>query len=72
MTDVCLVPIPSPQRVLCACSHNVGEPGPAARPRALTQALFDAFHNACCTVAPSGRQLWRAAQEPPRPKPPKG
>jgi hypothetical protein len=72
MTDVCLVPRPSCQPTPCACSDTWDAQRPGARPQALTQALFDAFHNACCTVAPSGRQPWRAAQEPPRPKPPKG
>ena len=72
MTDVCLVSTPSPPRAPCACFEGRSGPRPTARPRALTQALFDAFHSACCALGPSERRAWRAVQEPPRPQLPKG
>ena len=72
MTDVCLVPISKPQTAPCACTEAPHEPRPASRPRALTQALFDAFHNPCCLEAPPQGRPWRPVEAPPRLQPPKG
>ena len=72
MTDVCLVPLPMPQSAPCACAQTHNGPPSAPRPRALTQTLFDAFHNPCCLEAPPQGRPWRPVEAPPRLQPPKG